>query len=381
VRRGSPADRAGVREGDYLIQVNGHDTGSLSEAMEAMLDIPDDRQVRLTVERSGRDRDLRVALDGRSFAADQQRERRPAARRSDEEIAERAEQIGNRVARIIDRVRDAAQQLDNDQPAPSVRDRYDRFSQDPQGIDERSRIRSSDERLDNDRNDRYAVRPAPRTFDERRDSSRNQRANWQEDPTPDGGEAARARVSLGITLNEEDNGRLRITRVQPDSPAQRAGLEQGDELLRVDDQRVYTHADVMRNLNQFSPGDRVELKIRHGGEVQYRDAELGGSRLARDIPPEPRNRAERQATRDERRQTRRQGVSEMFRGVLQQAREALESRTTSDRSTGDDWEELQSQAERDAEVRDEQRGTDEIGSAADSSDQRSDADVDLDRDR
>jgi C-terminal processing protease CtpA/Prc len=396
VRRDSPADRAGVRVGDYLINVNGHDTSSLSEAMEAMSDVPRDRQVRFTVERNGRDRDLRVALDNQRAGA--ARDGRSDERRSDEEVAERAEQIGNRVARIIDRVRDAAQQLDTDQPAPSVRDRYDRFSQDPNGIDERSRVRRDDERLERDRGDRYGERRDRQDFARQNDRSRNQRATWQEEPATTRRDVPRARVSLGVTLNEEDNGRLRITHVQPGSPAERAGLEQGDELLRVDDQRVYTHAEVMRSLSRFSPGDRVELKVRHGGEVQYLDAELGGSRVARDLPPEPRNRTERQSARDERRQALRQSVGEVVRGVLEQAREVLEERTgadrginqrdsiderdsAEDRGNGDDWQELQGQAERDAEVRDEQRGTDEIDSASDRGHEGSAAAANDDEDR
>ena len=56
-------------------------------------------------------------------------------------------------------------------------------------------------------------------------------------------------------------------RVQRNSPAQTAGLRDGDALLRVGDYRVADFEDVKRALQQYEPGDRVPLTyLREGAE-------------------------------------------------------------------------------------------------------------------
>src|SRR6185436_7832924 len=63
----------------------------------------------------------------------------------------------------------------------------------------------------------------------------------------------------GITARN-DNGRLVITQVQRDSPADVAGLNVDDEILAIDDFRV--RADRLENrLEQYRSGDKVSVLV------------------------------------------------------------------------------------------------------------------------
>ena len=63
VRRGSPADRAGVREGDVVIRLNGEDAGRAMNALPGRLQAGD--TVRLRIRREGGERDVVVVAEPR----------------------------------------------------------------------------------------------------------------------------------------------------------------------------------------------------------------------------------------------------------------------------------------------------------------------------
>ena len=55
-----------------------------------------------------------------------------------------------------------------------------------------------------------------------------------------------------------------ITEVLPDSPAEQAGLQEGDVVVAVDSQRVGPAGNLARLISQYEPGDRVTLMVRRG---------------------------------------------------------------------------------------------------------------------
>jgi S1-C subfamily serine protease len=57
-----------------------------------------------------------------------------------------------------------------------------------------------------------------------------------------------------------------ITEVLPDSPAEQAGLQEGDVVVAVDNQRVGPAGNLARLIRPYEPGDRVTLTIRRGDE-------------------------------------------------------------------------------------------------------------------
>ncbi|HVC97725.1 MAG TPA: PDZ domain-containing protein [Pirellulales bacterium] len=80
-------------------------------------------------------------------------------------------------------------------------------------------------------------------------------------------------AALGVTLNEDAAGNLYIRRVLPGSPAEEAGLRQGDEILTVDSQRVNHTEELRRALARVS-GDDATLGILRKGRYQTVSAEL-----------------------------------------------------------------------------------------------------------
>jgi S1-C subfamily serine protease len=74
-------------------------------------------------------------------------------------------------------------------------------------------------------------------------------------------------AALGVTLNEDTIGNLYIRRVLPGSPADEAGLRQGDEILTVDGQRVHHTEELRRALARIS-ADTAKLGILRTGRFQ-----------------------------------------------------------------------------------------------------------------
>ena len=73
----------------------------------------------------------------------------------------------------------------------------------------------------------------------------------------------------------ERHGRARqaavaVRRVEPGSPASRAGLERGDLLLRLGERALYSVSDLHRSLSRTSIGQRQELLLLRRGEPQTR---------------------------------------------------------------------------------------------------------------
>lgn len=75
------------------------------------------------------------------------------------------------------------------------------------------------------------------------------------------------RPYVGVKCDVDGNTPL-IVEVTPKSPAEEAGLRQGDTIVAFSGRKVRTFDDLKLLVNQFSPGDRVGLEARRaGGEL------------------------------------------------------------------------------------------------------------------
>jgi hypothetical protein len=73
----------------------------------------------------------------------------------------------------------------------------------------------------------------------------------------------------------DDAPGVRLTMVQPGGPADRAGVRDGDIVLRFDGLRVYTHEDLREAIGSKKPGDTVAVVYLRGGREHTARAVLG----------------------------------------------------------------------------------------------------------
>jgi S1-C subfamily serine protease len=86
-----------------------------------------------------------------------------------------------------------------------------------------------------------------------------------------GHRAGPARPWLGVAA-EEVQGRLFVSRVSPDGPADRAGMKAGDIILAVADDTVTTQAEFYRKVwDRGRAGDAIPLKVLQGADVRTID--------------------------------------------------------------------------------------------------------------
>jgi hypothetical protein len=96
------------------------------------------------------------------------------------------------------------------------------------------------------------------------------------------------RAFAGLVLAEEpDGGGARIKQVIPGSPADDAGLEEGDVITAVDGQSVDSVEDVRDALADKEPGDEVTFRVRRDGQEEDVVVTLGTRAEALPEPPAP----------------------------------------------------------------------------------------------
>jgi len=105
------------------------------------------------------------------------------------------------------------------------------------------------------------------------------------EPEPDW----RGKGYLGVQLQE--NAEVQVTKVMPNTPAERAGLQEGDIILRVGDAEPQGLAETIREISQHRPGTVLRLEVKRGEQtvklrlkVTIRPEEAGPVPM---ITPEP----------------------------------------------------------------------------------------------
>ena len=95
---------------------------------------------------------------------------------------------------------------------------------------------------------------------------------------------ATSRPRLGCALADED-GRVLVTRVEPGSPAARAGMQAGDVLLRVDGTAIDSGRRVAELLAQSAGGARLSFVVQRKGEETECPVQLPPVVAAQPIEP------------------------------------------------------------------------------------------------
>ena len=79
---------------------------------------------------------------------------------------------------------------------------------------------------------------------------------------------------LGVTMAETDEG-VSIDEVSDGAPADRAGIREGDVVLRAGGKAVDTATDLRRIVDSHEPGERLTLQIRRSGRTRTVTVTLG----------------------------------------------------------------------------------------------------------
>ena len=98
---------------------------------------------------------------------------------------------------------------------------------------------------------------------------------------------------LGITFTKDSDG-LQVTEVKEDGPAARAGVKEGDVILRIDqaDLKDADTSELVRLVGGMRPGTVIAVDIRRGKDALTLKIKLGVrppdfSPLPSRIPPPP----------------------------------------------------------------------------------------------
>lgn len=75
-------------------------------------------------------------------------------------------------------------------------------------------------------------------------------------------------VMLGITMSSDDAGGVTVDRVVPGLPAEKAGLKEGDVILKFDGQDVATPEGLRASLKDKKAGEEIALRVRRDGKEQ-----------------------------------------------------------------------------------------------------------------
>ena len=87
---------------------------------------------------------------------------------------------------------------------------------------------------------------------------------------------------LGVTVYNISNGfgnsgleGAAVRSIEKDSPAEEAGLQEGDVITSVNDEKITSTAELISFLNQCKEGERIKLTVNRDGEIITLRAKLG----------------------------------------------------------------------------------------------------------
>jgi serine protease Do len=97
-------------------------------------------------------------------------------------------------------------------------------------------------------------------------------------------ERGQVRPYLGMHVDGRGDG-IRVTQVSPNTPAERAGIQTDDVILKFAGAEVASRAELIDELWTTEPGQRVEVEVKRGEETLKLRIVVGG--VARPLPGSP----------------------------------------------------------------------------------------------
>jgi len=89
---------------------------------------------------------------------------------------------------------------------------------------------------------------------------------------------------LGITARDAPTQRgIEVVGVKNSSPAEKAGIQVGDIIMRLDHERVYRVNDIQAALNTADVSRSIKVDFRRNGELMSADVDLSGNTTQKDL--------------------------------------------------------------------------------------------------
>jgi len=134
--------------------------------------------------------------------------------------------------------------------------------------------------------------------------AQNQNQNWNSQNQSWNGQNNsqgnfRERPALGITMQQDGNNRVRIISVIPGSPAQRAGLQPGDRIVSVAQQRVDDPADVINHVARSNSEQGLAMQVERNGQERTVWAHTDNSNVSQNQSQQQSNSQAQRQQRDD----------------------------------------------------------------------------------
>ncbi len=82
-------------------------------------------------------------------------------------------------------------------------------------------------------------------------------------------------VSMAKALELDEDGGAIISEVLEDSPAEKAGLKDGDVILEFDGKTIYSHKSLTKAVRKTTPGEEIKVKVLRGGKTKNLEVVVG----------------------------------------------------------------------------------------------------------
>ncbi len=114
----------------------------------------------------------------------------------------------------------------------------------------------------------FYVAPASARADEKKKSKPAEEKKDSDEKTKkdDKEKAEEEHGFMGVQLGGEEEGPVTIAGVTDDSPAAKAGIKEGDQIVKVGDKDVKSVQDVMTRMQTTKPGDKLTITVKRDGK-------------------------------------------------------------------------------------------------------------------
>jgi len=283
----SPADEAGLRRSDDILTVNGQRVNSPDQLVRLIRQAGDDERVKIVVLRDGEHKTLRATLSSREEIFGQR------GQQDEEQFASGANRAGSR------QYSRSPQQYDRAEYGMWNEDAYQgRGYQGGYGTGNQGYARQDYGYGGNNQQgygqqgygqqgygqQGYGQQGYGRQGYARQGGYNNQGYNSSYGMPPEGYREEddrfahyrrNRRGALGVTLDEDSRGPVRINHVYRGGPADEAGLRPGDEIFAVDGREIRSTEDLLRVLAGKHPREQIRLEIDRNGRERTIRATMG----------------------------------------------------------------------------------------------------------